>query len=335
MAAVTLRSAAIAAVLALADQTTAAATGQRCPGRFGWENQQLTDAAVGTDKALFGFGCKDRQPKPVAQCKVFPGDADWPSQTTWSKINATLDGALIQTVPLAASCYRNRPEYDVAACQHAQDNWKIPAFHVNDPASALFPLYQGRTCMPTDDPDSSDCTLGGYAAYSVAATKVSQIQLAVNVARNANLRLVVKNTGHDFADKSIGAGALSIWTHKLNDIKFLPDYNCRGRSGPAFKLGAGVVTQDVYAAAEANGVTVAGGECRTVGIAGGFTAGGGHSPISPLVGMGADQVLSLDVVLPDGKFVTVNEDSYPDLFWALRGGGGSKFLLPIWSRDGG
>lgn len=61
-----------------------------------------------------------------------------------------------------------------------------------------------------------------------------------------------------------------------------------------------------------------------MGIAGGYIAGGGHSPMSALVGMGADQVLSLDVVLPSGRYVTANEDSYPDLYWALRGGGGSK-----------
>ena len=46
--------------------------------------------------------------------------------------------------------------------------------------------------------------------------------------------------------------------------------------------------------------------------------------MSTLVGMGADQVLSLEVVLPNGKLVTASQDSYPDLYWALRGGGGSK-----------
>lgn len=64
-----------------------------------------------------------------------------------------------------------------------------------------------------------------------------------------------------------------------------------------------------------------------MGIAGGFIAGGGHSPMTSLVGMGADQVLSMDVVLPNGRFVTTNEDSYPDLYWALRGGGGSMFSI--------
>ena len=56
--------------------------------------------------------------------------------------------------------------------------------------------------------------------------------------------------------------------------------------------------------------------------------------MAALVGMGADQVLSLEVVLPNGRYVSVSEDSYPDLYWALRGGGGSKLwtCLPFPTR---
>lgn len=344
MAAFTLRSAALAAVLAvLADAGAISPPPSSCPARFTWETAQLTDAAIGPNAALFGFGAAVAASAPTSgiakpppsgpSCKVFPGDAQWPSTTTWAKLNTTLAGALIKTVPLAAPCYTNWPgQYDAAACQAVRDRWNDPHFHVEDPTSAMFPLYQGRTCMPTAADGAAapgNCTLGGYASYSVAATKVAQIQAAVNFARNANLRLAVRNTGHDFGDKSIGAGALSVWTHKLKDIQYLPEYNCKGKKGPAFKLGAGVVTEEVYAAAEKNEVTVVGGECRTVGIAGGYIAGGGHSPMAALVGMGADQVLSMEVVLPNGRFVTVDEDSYPDLYWALRGGGGGEsFTFP-------
>ncbi|KAL2267407.1 hypothetical protein VTJ83DRAFT_4684 [Remersonia thermophila] len=329
MAATTLRSltiaAAAAAVATFTSPTSATLTGPRCPSRFAWENIQLTSQSLAKqDAALFGFGNAHLDP-PQPRCKSFPGDPSWPSDATWSRFNATLGGALIKTVPLAAPCYRHRPEYDPAACQRVREAWSTPRLHVDDPSSAMFPLYQGRTCMPTEDPDAGNCTLGGYATYSVRAENARQVQLAVNFARNANLRLVVKNTGHDFADKSVGAGALSVWTRGLNDVRFWRDYSCGGYRGPAFKLGSGVLTEDVYKAAEENGVTVVGGECRTVGIAGGFIAGGGHSPVSSLVGMGADQVLSMEVVLPDGRFVTVNETSYPDLFWALRGAGGGTY----------
>lgn len=63
----------------------------------------------------------------------------------------------------------------------------------------------------------------------------------------------------------------------------------------------------------------------TVGIVGGWIQGGGHGPLSPLFGMGADDVLSIDVVTSDGRFVTANADENADLFWALRGGGAGTY----------
>ena len=85
---------------------------------------------------------------------------------------------------------------------------------------------------------SSTCTLGGFPSYAVKISNVAQVQLAVNFARNANLRLVIKNTGHDFLGKSMGAGALSIWTHNLKTIRFLsevhtPSYTRAPPSGSA------------------------------------------------------------------------------------------------------
>lgn len=64
---------------------------------------------------------------------------------------------------------------------------------------------------------------------------------------------------------------------------------------------------------------------QTVGLGGGYIAGGGHSPLSSVYGMAADQVLSMEVVLPNGHFVSASETTNSDLFWALRGGGGSTF----------
>jgi len=188
----------------------------------------------------------------------------------------------------------------------------------------MSPLFQGETCSPQKG-NSSTCTLGGFPSYAVKITTVAQVQLAVNFARNANLRLVVKNTGHDFLGRSMGAGALSIWTHNLKGIQFLPAVRTPSYSGPAFRIGAGVQVGEMYAAANQYNVTGVGGECKGVGVAGGYTLGGGHSPMSTKHGLGADQVLSADVVLADGRFVTVNETAHPDLFFALRGGGGATY----------
>ena len=124
---------------------------------------------------------------------------------------------------------------------------------------------------------------------------VAQIQLAVNFARNLNLRLVVKNTGHDFNGKSSGKGALTIWTHWLKDKAFYPDFEAaNGYVGPAIKFGSGIQVEEAFAYAKSVGATVIGGEAVTVGLGGGYTAGGGHSPLSSLYGLAADQVLAME-----------------------------------------
>ncbi|TLS22138.1 uncharacterized protein PpBr36_09786 [Pyricularia pennisetigena] len=298
---------------------------------FEWETVHLSrsrlDALEATnDAALFSSNDKAKRASSSGDCKVFPGDVDYPSQEMWDQLNSLSGGALIKTVPLAAACDPEWPQYDPVECQRIQDTWMDPNLHVSHPTSAIWPLYQGLTCLPTGHRIGNDtCTLGGYASYSVNVSSVEHIQLAMKFARDTNMRLVVKNTGHDFAAKSVGAGALSIWTHNLDDIVFLRNYSYGGYSGPAFKLGAGVMVYQIYEAAEKEGVSVVGGLCWTVGVAGGYTAGGGHSMLTSMYGMGADQVLSMEVVLPNGTFTTASQTQNPELFWALRGGGGGTF----------
>jgi hypothetical protein len=214
--------------------------------------------------------------------------------------------------------------YDEEKCADISKRFTTADLHTSDPTSMMWPLFQGRTCMPTDDPDGT-CTLGGYASYSIDVKNVAQVQLGVNFARNLNLRLTVKNTGHDYIGKSSGAGALSLWTHNLKDIKFYENYKTAGYSGPAFKAGAGVQGFEILEAARDHDVTVLAGICETVGWSGGYLAGGGHSPLASIYGMAADQVLAFEVVTANGRFVTASESVNSDLFWALRGGGGSTF----------
>lgn len=118
----------------------------------------------------------------------------------------------------------------------------------------MWPLYSGSTCLPiaTGKPT---CTLGGYPSYVVNVSTVAQIQLAVNFARENGLRLVVKNTGHDYLGKSVGAGALSIWTHRLKDMRYLEDYQSKRYRGAALKMGAGVQGEELYRMAKEVGFT--------------------------------------------------------------------------------
>jgi hypothetical protein len=318
---------------------------------FSFEEEQWTQAALHKlrkpEQRLFAFDkarSTDNPPKHQAghganeftpasyeheaRCKVYPGDKAWPKLGEWKQLNKTLGGALIKGVPQASVCYFNgTAQHDDAACAKLAGNWTNSYTHLDDPIEIFSPFYQGLTCQPTSLYDSGECTQGGYPTYTVNASTAAHLQIAVNFARNTGVRFVIKNTGHDFSGKSGGAGSLSVWTHNLKDIAYIPSYNdaTTDYDGPAFKAGAGVQVYEIYAAAREHGLVAIGGEGKTVGAMGGYVQGGGHSPLSSLYGMAADQVLNFEVVTADGRFVTANAKENSDLFWALRGGGGSTF----------
>ena len=85
-------------------------------------------------------------------------------------------------------------------------------------------------------------------------------------------------------------------------------------------IGSGQTVVDVLNAAAANNVTVITGSDQTVGVAG-FLSGGGHGPVTSRYGLGADQVIEMQVVTASGQLLTINTSSSPDLFWAMRGVG--------------
>ena len=90
-------------------------------------------------------------------------------------------------------------------------------------------------------------------------------------------------------------------------------------------MGAGVQGFEAYAAANAQGLQVVGGECPTVGLAGGYTQGGGHSALASRHGLAADQALEWEVVTATGEHLIANRQQNTDLFWALSGGGGGAY----------
>ncbi|TQN68547.1 FAD-linked oxidoreductase ZEB1 [Colletotrichum shisoi] len=305
-------------------------------GLFDQERVQLTDAILAnltalqlSNISLFGFEDASSVEKRslFGRCKTYPGDFLYPIGLVWNIFDLLLGGALTKTIPEASVCYDDFGNYDQAKCDFLTANWVNGShIHTEDPTAINAVLFEGLNCVPpTINVGETTCKVGGLPSYVVEATTVAHVQLAVNFARNLNLRLVVKNTGHDFGAKSTGAGSLSIWTHNFKKIQYLESYQQDSYSGPVFKLGAGVRAFEVYEAAAQYGVTAVGGEGQTVGVMGGYVQGGGHSPMSGLWGMAADNVLSFDVVTADGRFVTASESQNPDLFWAIRGGGGSTY----------
>jgi len=149
------------------------------------------------------------------------------------------------------------------------------------------------------------------------------------IAKTNNLRLVVKSTGHDYMGRCNAPNSLSIWTHHLKGASPVDAFRPQAcdntiQYGPAVKLGAGMQMADIYRILAPLNRTIVGGTSSTVSIAG-FVTGGGHSVLTPRYGMGADQVLEMELVTPAGDIVIANECQNTDLFWALRGGGGSTF----------
>ncbi|KAJ5387738.1 CAZyme family AA7 [Penicillium cosmopolitanum] len=255
-------------------------------------------------------------------CRCFPSDACWPSDNVWSQFNKTIDGRLVKTVPLGVPCHA--PNYNAETCEVLKDGWLLPEEHYQSSSSVMAPFFANGTCDPFH-PVSKPCTIGNYVQYSVNVTTPTQISRAVKFATKYNIRLVIRNTGHDYNGRSTGAGALAIWTHHLKDLE-LHSYKDAHYSGKAITMGAGIQGFEAYEIADANGLQVVGGECPTVGLAGGYTQGGGHSALASRYGLGADQVLKWEVIDGRGNFITATRDNkYSDIFWALGGGGAGTY----------
>lgn len=203
------------------------------------------------------------------------------------------------------------------------------ACSIDSSSSVQAAIFANASCDPFT-PKSSACLLGNYVSYAVNVTGPEDIAATIRFARKNNIRLVIRNTSHDYMGRSTGAGGLAIWTHHLKGVE-VKDWVDGEYKGKAVKIGAGVQGYEVAEAARAAGLVVVTGECPTVGIAGGYTQSGGHSPLSTSFGLSADNTLEFEVVTADGKLVTASPSSreYADLFWALSGSGAGNFGVVV------
>lgn len=127
---------------------------------------------------------------PSQECKVFPGDAKWPSESQWARLNASVDGVLLKPKPAASVCYPG-PDYDQAQCQFLVSGASSTRFWLSDPLVELAQWTQGSSCVATPTP-VGNCTRGGFPEYVVNATAAKHVQAAVDFARSNNIRLVIK-----------------------------------------------------------------------------------------------------------------------------------------------
>ncbi|KAK4450485.1 hypothetical protein QBC34DRAFT_437309 [Podospora aff. communis PSN243] len=271
-------------------------------------------------------------------CKCYPGDACWPKPKDWTKLNKTVDGNLATAIPPGAPCHNtfngllgSLPTYNAAECADVTASWTREQWQIEHPIALMWTLSTNETCRPTTNPQDT-CTSGYYGVYVIEAKTKAHIKEGIDFARKKNLRLIIRNTGHDFIGRSTGWGSLIINTHSFQDYKFHKNWKGPGGyKGSAVTMGAGIQGRDFLRIAHAQNPpqVVVTGECPTVGIAGGFLQGGGHGPWTPLKGFAADNALEFEAITADGKFVKANAKENPDLYWALKGGGPATFAVAI------
>jgi FAD/FMN-containing dehydrogenase len=246
--------------------------------------------------------------------RVRPGDAAWPSAADWQTLRSTVGGNLIEVHPLFAPC-ESAP--DGAACQDVYSNIRNPFFIGDQPGGTQVSGWL-------------DAWTPAPSIYAVRARGAADVAAAVNFARTHNLRLVVKGGAHSYLGTSNAPDSLLVWTRAMTAVALVDAFVGKGCEGkvapaPAVTLGAGCTWIDAYSAVTTRaGRYVQGGGCTSVGVAG-LVQSGGFSSFSKGFSTAAAGLLEAEVVTADGRVRTVNACSEPDLFWALKGGGGGTF----------
>lgn len=150
-------------------------------------------------------------------------------------------------------------------------------------------------------------------AVVVRCESVPDVQAAVRAARAHHLPLSVRGGGHDWAGRAVREAGLVVDLTGMRQVDV---------SGQVAIAQGGATTMDVLTAAGRHGLAAATGSVGSVGITG-LTLGGGYGPLTGVAGLAADNMLGADVVLADGRAVHTDATCEPELFWALRGGGGN------------
>lgn len=244
--------------------------------------------------------------------RVRPGDPRWPSPADWDGLRREVNGNLMAVQSPLTAC-RAAPDSD--QCRTLFKELKNPYFIGDNPALT-------QTCGWVD------AWTAQPSAYAVAARRTADVVAAINFTREKNLRLVVKGGGHSYLGTSNAPDSLMIWTRAMNGITvhdaFVPQ-GCSHAPLPAVSIGAGAIWIQAYDAVTTGaGRYVQGGGCVTVGVAG-LVQGGGFGTHSKRFGLAAASLLEAEVVTPDGLVRVVNSCRDPELFWALKGGGGGTF----------
>jgi FAD/FMN-containing dehydrogenase len=209
-----------------------------------------------------------------------------------------------------------------------------------DRIDLLVHAYPGRVVLATDDDFATTVAAWNLAAdhqpaAAVVPASIEEVRDAVLATREAGLRVTARCTGHNAGSVDRLDDLVLIRTERLDTIQI--DVTAR-----TARVGAGVLWEDVVEAASPHGLAALHGSSPNVGVVG-YLLGGGLSFYARAHGLAVNHLRSVEAVLADGRVVHADRQQHADLFWALRGGGGSFAvvtaveidLLPIETVVGG
>ncbi|HJU97267.1 MAG TPA: FAD-binding protein, partial [Jiangellaceae bacterium] len=180
--------------------------------------------------------------------------------------------------------------------------------------------FDGRVIAPGDVGYDEARTVfpGGIdrrPAVIIRPADAAEVARVVSLARETGLELAVRSGGHSGAGHGVSEGGIVL---DLANMRAL-DIDVDGRTAWAE---AGLTAGEYTAAVGAHGLATGFGDTGTVGI-GGITLGGGVGFLARKHGLTIDNLLAADIVTADGKLLRVDAENHPELFWAIRGGGGN------------
>uniref|UniRef100_A0A8H7TLS1 FAD-binding PCMH-type domain-containing protein n=1 Tax=Bionectria ochroleuca TaxID=29856 RepID=A0A8H7TLS1_BIOOC len=183
---------------------------------------------------------------------------------------------------------------------------------------------------------------------SIPGVSYADVQSAVKFSAKHNIRLTVLTTGHDEVGRNTAGSGLIIDISLLKSARVSTSYNATTGGVPSLEAdeepqvikplpGAQAVVTfnpafnglELNKALAQSGLFYVGDTWAGVSAAGGFGQAGGYGPLTAQYGLGVDQWLEAKIVTPDGELLIANEVSNPDLFWAIRGGGGGTFGIVV------
>ncbi|MFX0580117.1 FAD-binding oxidoreductase [Nocardia nepalensis] len=141
------------------------------------------------------------------------------------------------------------------------------------------------------------------------------VAAALAFARENDLEVSVRGGAHAYSGTAVGDGGIMINLAVMNTVVVDP-------VAELVQVGGGATLAEMDAATQAYGLAVPGGVISDTGV-GGLTLGGGMGWLTRIAGLSIDNLVSAQVVLADGRIVRASDSENPDLFWALRGGGGN------------